>query len=70
MDTREERQLGYKLMATMDTLNEKMGKEAVRLGISEKNGPWHLRCAHRSPCYTTRWDKLMRAYMDEGAAKK
>ncbi|MFI2817672.1 DUF4113 domain-containing protein [Vreelandella piezotolerans] len=32
--------------------------------------PWHLRCANRSPRYTTHWDELMKAYTDEGAAKR
>ncbi|WP_240488188.1 DUF4113 domain-containing protein [Halomonas sp. ISL-104] len=26
-----------------------MGKGTVRLGLPEKNAPWHLRCANRSP---------------------
>nr|WP_254893839.1 DUF4113 domain-containing protein [Halomonas sp. BC1] len=52
----------------MDALNEKMRKDTVRLGLSEKNAPWHPRCANRSPRYTTHWDELMRAYTDEGAA--
>lgn len=68
--TEEERQRSQKLMATMDALNEKMGKGTVRLGLPEKNAPWHLRCANRSPRYTTHWDELMKAYTDEGAAKR
>jgi DNA polymerase V len=72
MDTpqsEEERQRSQQLMATMDALNEKMGKGTVRLGLPEKNAPWHLRCANRSPRYTTKWGELMKAYTDEGAAK-
>lgn len=67
--TEGERQRSQKLMATMDALNEKMGKGTVRLGLSEKNAPWHLRCAHRSPRYTTNWDELMKAYTDKDALK-
>ncbi len=37
--TEEERQRSQKLMATMDALNEKMGKGTVRLGLPEKNAP-------------------------------
>ncbi|MGO2265125.1 DUF4113 domain-containing protein [Halomonas sp.] len=55
-------------MATIDA-NEKMGKGTVRLGLPEKNAPWHLRCASRNPRYTTNWDELMVAYTDEGAAR-
>lgn len=68
--TEEERQRSQQLMATMDALNEKMGKGTVRLGLPEKNAPWHLRCAHRSPRYTTNWDELMRAYTDEEAVRR
>ena len=46
------------------------GKSTVRLGLPEKNAPWHLRCANRSPRYTTHWDELMVAYTDEGAARR
>ncbi|WP_447555711.1 DUF4113 domain-containing protein [Vreelandella sp. EE22] len=46
-----------------------MGKGKVRMGLPEKNAPLHLRCAHRSPRYTTNSAKLMRAYTDEGMAK-
>lgn len=67
--TEEERQRSKQLMATLDALNEKMGKGTVRLGLPEKNAPWHLRCAHRSPRYTTQWGELMRAYTDKGAIK-
>ncbi len=44
------------MMATMDALNEKMGKGVVRLGQAEKSAPWHLHCANRSPRYTMHWD--------------
>ncbi|MCB8887669.1 DUF4113 domain-containing protein [Vreelandella malpeensis] len=68
--TDEDPQRSQQLMATMDALNEKMGKGTVRLRLPEKNAPWHLRCASRSPRYTTNWDELMRAYTDEDAIKK
>jgi len=48
----------------MDVLNEKMGKGTVSLGLPEKNAPWHLRCANRSPRYTTNWYELMKMYTD------
>ncbi|WP_404473723.1 DUF4113 domain-containing protein [Vreelandella venusta] len=48
-------------MATMDALSEKMGKDTVRLGLSEKNVPWYLRCAKDSPRYATNWNELMKA---------
>ncbi|MGP9468676.1 DUF4113 domain-containing protein [Halomonas citrativorans] len=48
-------------MATMDALNEKMGKETAPRA-PEKNAPWHLRCASQSPRYKTNWDELMVAH--------
>ncbi len=68
--TEDECQRSQQLMATMKAMNEKMGKGTVRMGLPEKNAPWHLRCAHRSPRYTTNWDDLMRAYTDEGVPRK
>nr|WP_295708640.1 DUF4113 domain-containing protein [uncultured Halomonas sp.] len=32
-------QCSQKLMGTMDALNEKMGKDAVHLGLQAKNAP-------------------------------
>ncbi|WP_261506292.1 DUF4113 domain-containing protein [Chromohalobacter canadensis] len=41
-------------MAALDALNGKMGKGTVRLGVLA----WHLRCAHRTPRWTTQWQEL------------
>lgn len=54
----EERQRNERLMATLDKLNREHGRGTVTVGMSRKNAAWHLRCAHRSPRYTTRWDEL------------
>ncbi|WP_423841438.1 DUF4113 domain-containing protein [Vreelandella maris] len=48
----------------MNALNEKIGKETVGLGLPKKERPRHLRCANRSPRYTTNWDELMVTYTD------
>lgn len=53
-----ERARSERLMATLDRLNQAHGAGTVRLGMSSPNAAWHLRCAHRSPRYTTRWDEL------------
>ncbi|QNU62276.1 DUF4113 domain-containing protein [Vreelandella titanicae] len=49
---------------------QKDGEGNGTLGLTEKNAPWHRRCANRSPRYTTNWDELMKVYTDEGAADK
>lgn len=54
----EKRERNEKLMATLDKLNCEHGKNTVRLGMPRKANAWELRCEHRTPRYTTRWDEL------------
>lgn len=54
----EQRQRNEKLMATLDKLNREHGKNTVRMGMPRKVNAWELRCEHRTPRYTTRWDEL------------
>lgn len=49
-----------KLMGVMDTLNDKMGRGTIKIGMPSPGAAWHLRCAHRSPRYTTRWEEIPR----------
>lgn len=56
--SKEKRERNEKLMATLDKLNREHGKNTVRLGVPRKNNAWELRCEHRTPRYTTRWDEL------------
>ena len=56
-----ERERSHKLMATLDDLNKKMGRGTVKLGTPSPGAAWHLRCAHRTPRYTTRWHEIPRA---------
>jgi DNA polymerase V len=46
------------LMQTMDSINQRMGKDAVFLagaGIAKK---WHMKQGNKTPCYTTEWNEL------------
>ncbi|WP_447556439.1 Y-family DNA polymerase [Vreelandella sp. EE22] len=54
----EKRERNEKLMATLDKLNREHGKNTVRLGMHREVNAWELRCEHRTPRYTTRWDEL------------
>lgn len=54
----EKRARNEKLMATLDKLNREHGKNTVRLGMPRKQNAWELRCEHRTPRYTSRWDEL------------
>lgn len=53
-----ERQRSRKLMNVMDELNGKMGRGTVKLGTPSPGAAWHLRCAHRTLRYSTRWEEL------------
>jgi DNA polymerase V len=51
-------------MSAMDTLNNRFGRDSVRLGTTAvaSNGAevavWATRQERRSPRYTTRWDEI------------
>lgn len=57
----EKRERNEQLMATMDKLNREHGNNTVRLGMARKGNAWELRCQHRTPRYTTKWDELAKA---------
>ncbi|OGX88199.1 Y-family DNA polymerase [Hymenobacter glacialis] len=65
--TAPDQQRSQRLMATLDGLNAKFGRQLVRLaaaGAAKKpdgkprEPAWAGRSAHRSPLYTTVWDEL------------
>ena len=58
----EKRERNEKLMATLDKLNREHRKGTVRIGMPRKQNAWELRCEHRTPRYTTRWDELALAH--------
>src|SRR5262245_16081265 len=47
-----------RLMAAIDRVNAKFGRDTVRCGIFPADGAWHTRFAKRSPRYTTRWPEI------------
>ncbi len=51
-----------KLMHSMDTLNQKYGKNTVRLGITcgKTNANWQMKTAFRSPRFTTVWEDILK----------
>ncbi|WP_047536685.1 Y-family DNA polymerase [Methylotenera versatilis] len=46
------------LMAAMDKINRKMGKEAVKLASEGFTRPWKMKQENMSPSYTTKWEDL------------
>lgn len=49
---------GQRLMAAMDRINRRYGRETVVLAGAGLQRRWAMRQAHRSPRYTARWDEL------------
>lgn len=47
-----------RLMKTLDEVNCRMGKGALRLAGEGLQQRWKLKADYKSPCYTTRWDEL------------
>ena len=50
-----------RLMAAVDRLNGKYGRDTVRCGLFHTEGLWRTRFAKRSPRYTTRWSEICEA---------
>ncbi|MES2579422.1 MAG: Y-family DNA polymerase [Pseudomonadota bacterium] len=48
------------LMAAMDKINRKMGKESVKLASEGFARPWKMKQENKSPCYTTKWEDIPR----------
>lgn len=47
------------IMTVMDSLNEKYGRDTLRLGTQGFSKRWKLRQEKLSPCYTTRWEEFI-----------
>ena len=47
-----------KLMSTLDRINLKMGKGALKLASDGIGQDWKMKTGNKSPSYTTRWDEL------------
>ena len=48
-----------KLMMVMDGINQKMGKESIKLASEGFKRPWKMKQENKSPSYTTDWDSLI-----------
>ena len=48
------------LMAAMDRINSKMGKESIKLASERFKRPWKMRQENKSPSYTTSWEDVPR----------
>lgn len=48
------------LMAAMDKINRKMGKESIKLASEGFKRPWKMRQENKSPSYTTNWKDILK----------
>jgi DNA polymerase V len=54
-----DRERSKKLMAAIDTINTEWGTGTIRYAAVGLRPAWIMRCARRSPRYTTRWNELV-----------
>jgi DNA polymerase V len=50
-----------KLMMTMDSINRKIGKEAIKLASEGFKRPWKMKQENKSPSFTTKWSDTIKA---------
>ena len=60
-DEARPRESGVKVMAALDALNQRFGRDSVMLASAGLVPRWAMRSENRTPRYTTRWDELPRA---------
>ena len=51
------------IMNTVDSINKKMGKDSIRYASQGYYRKWKLKQERLSPCYTTRWNDLLKIYI-------
>lgn len=53
------RQKQQSVMTTLDNINDKMGRDKVRLAIQGNQGRWRMKREQLSPCYSTRIEEAL-----------
>ena len=54
-----DRERSQKLMTAIDTINREWGSGTIRYAAIGLKPRWVMRCAQRSPRFTTRWEELV-----------
>lgn len=57
-DDHETKLKSKKIMEALDSLNNRYGRDTVRLGSAGTTAAWSMKAGNKTPCYTTRWDEL------------
>jgi len=50
---------GNQLMAALDQINQRYGREMIHIGARQHRSRWHMKQNRRSPRYTTNWAELL-----------
>jgi DNA polymerase V len=50
------------LMSVMDSINAKYGRDTLRVAAAGTHKGWAARAENKTPCYTTRWSELPKAW--------
>ena len=67
LDSAESDKRREALMGSLDRINARMGKDAVRWAVQgAEQAPWHMQQEHLSPKMTTSWAELAKALCDDG----
>jgi DNA polymerase V len=51
-----------KVMSLLDSVNQRYGRQTLKLGSEGFNAPWQMKQGFKSPDYTCDWEGLIRAY--------
>lgn len=55
----EKYQQHHKLMKAVDEINQRFGRDTVRVGIKQDEGLWMMKQTRKSQGYTTNWNELL-----------
>ena len=50
-------------MNTIDSINKKIGRDSIRYASQGYYRKWKLKQERLSPCYTTRWNDLLKIHI-------
>lgn len=61
-DAQPPREKSARIMATLDALNQRFGRDTLHIGSAGLVQRWAMKAENKTPCYTTRWDELPKVY--------
>jgi len=61
-DAQPPREQSARVMATLDALNQRFGRDALHIASAGLVQRWAMRAENKTPCYTTRWSELPKVF--------